>query len=524
MNNTAVSVSEATCDSASPYENWLELIQKRFASIGNTPLFATDASDLWQAYLDGFDSDHRQVHNCSTCRHFIQRYGGLVTIDERGNTKPVFWIVEDAPAAYQPGVAALRQRVQQAKITGVFLSSREGWGTGVTGPWKHLAVSPLRDRIHRNPVLPAAAAIAEKREDHKNVTRALAEFSAAVIAQALSLLNSDSLYRSEKVIGPAKWLAELHESCNKGKAENVIWRAVATAPAGFCHPRSSMIGSLLEDLASGLPFTTVSRRFADKMHPLSYQRPQAAPSAGTIIQAEKLVAQLGIARSLERRFARADEIQTVWASKPAPKPRGGVFGHLLSKGKERSSKLNVPAQVITWEKFSRTVLHGATSMELMVPNSGDFTAIVTAEHFDAPPILQWDTQERRNPFSWYLYSGGSSAKRWGLHASTWCTVTAITLKPSLWFGGFDHQGIGAVFILEGAKDADNRSACLFPEFLKPELHGVRSVIEAHSRTAKLGGKAEASACGMLMGKNSAVHVRVTDGTGVWREYKLDRWD
>lgn len=53
-----------------------------------------------------------------------------------------------------------------------------------------------------------------------------------------------------------------------------------------------MIGTLLDDIASGMSFDSVSRRFAEKMHPLQYQRPQAAPSAGNIAQAEKIVEKL----------------------------------------------------------------------------------------------------------------------------------------------------------------------------------------------------------------------------------------
>ena len=77
-----------------------------------------------------------------------------------------------------------------------------------------------------------------------------------------------------------------------------------------------MIGTLLEDLATGMDFATVSARFAAKMHPLKYLRPQAAPRAGNIADAEKIVAKLGIARSLERRFARIDEIETLWTDAP----------------------------------------------------------------------------------------------------------------------------------------------------------------------------------------------------------------
>lgn len=93
-----------------------------------------------------------------------------------------------------------------------------------------------------------------------------------------------------------------------------------------------MIGTLLKDVATGMDFATVSARFASKMHPLKYQRPQAAPRVGNIADAEKIVAQLGIARSLERRFARIDEIDTLWKYRPVPEvpDRVRVFSRLVA--------------------------------------------------------------------------------------------------------------------------------------------------------------------------------------------------
>ena len=80
-------------------------------------------------------------------------------------------------------------------------------------------------------------------------------------------------------------LLALHEAraSKRGPAaDNLTWLAVATAPAGFCHVRSSMIGTLLEDVAAGMPFDAIKQRFDAKMHPLQYQRPTAMPSVPSI--------------------------------------------------------------------------------------------------------------------------------------------------------------------------------------------------------------------------------------------------
>jgi hypothetical protein len=519
------------------YEHFLETVNRHFlakVADGKTPLFKTDASGLWDAYLDSFPGEERQFHNCAACRHFIERYGRLVTIADDGSTAPALWDMADVPELYRGAFDKLGQIVRRAKVTTVFLSSLPVWGQPETGVWRHLALVPPASMLFKRARTTAGQAMAEKREDHGAVLRALVEFPLAAVDQALTLLKSDALYRSEKVLGQAQWLRDLHvafEGAKGTRRTNVVWRAIALAPAGFCHPRSSMIGTLLEDIVAGLDFGDVSRKFAAKMSPLLYQRPQAAPSAGNIAQAEKVIAELGAAGSLARRYARLDEIETVWlpASHAEPASTGGVFGHLKPKDTQAVSPMTVPAQAITWEKFARAVLPEAKSLDLMAPSRGNFAALVTAENPEAPPMLQWDLPERRNPVSWYLYHGGSGAEQWGLRAGSWVRVNAVALQPSSWFGAtLDHQGQGALFILEGAKDsrADSCGNALFPETMKAEFRGIRSTIESYSRGAKLGGVELASANGIKIGKadGAGAHVRVTLSNGTRVEYRIDRWD
>jgi hypothetical protein len=376
----------------------------------------------------------------------------------------------------------------------------------------------------------AGQAMAEKREDFKTVMHALNEFTQPHLETALTLLKTEALYRSEKVLGQAEWLHALHvaraAAHGAGKA-NAVWRAIATAPAGFCHPRSSMIGTLLEDIAAGKDFGDVSRAFAAKMHPLAYQRPQAAPTAGAIAAAEKVMQQLGAAGALARRFARVDELRALW--RPTPKkdeaPAGGVFGHLKPKGAE-APNMSIPAQTMTWDKFQRTVLPSAERIEFLAPSRGSYTALVTAVNAEAPPILQWDREDARNPVSWYFWNGGSSAASFGLAAGAFVPVEAIAFKPSMWNGGNEHQGQGVLFVLAGARESKQAGAALFPEILKAEFHGIRSVLEAYSLGASIEGMKEPHAAGVMLTKGDKAWqatVRVWSG-GKSLDYCLDRWD
>lgn len=542
MQTATISAATRGTVSDGDYDAFLRRLNQRFTNnVGEgKPLFTTDVDTdaLWASYLDAFgNAIDRQHHNCHCCRHFIQRFGGLVFIDpETGLTTPAIWNVDDADDFYKPAIKAMSKLVLRAKVNGIFLSSDKVWGTPETGVWHHLSVKPPVSMVYKDRLLTAGQKMAERREDYGTVSRALGEFTLPMVDQAMKLLATDALYRSEKVIGQARWLQQLHQArdgVSKPNRNNITWLAVALAPAGFCHPRSSMVGTLLEDIAAGMDFDDVSKRFAAKMHPLQYQRPQAAPAAGAIKAAEETFKKLGAERSLERRFVRLDEVQALWKPKATEKKSasGGLFGHLNTKGTKtgRSSvgDMKTPPVKMTWDKFQRSVMPTAELIEVYLGHSRySMSALVTAVHDDAPPILQWDTDEQRNPVSWYVWHGGSTPSHFGLQAGEFHKVSAITLKPSMWYNSsLEHQGNGVMFVIDGARESRQAGNAIFPECLKAEFRAVRSVIEAYSKNATIEGMDEPHVCGLLQGNGGTwdVHLRVTSG-GLSTEYKLDRWD
>lgn len=511
------------------YESFRLRVHARLMEHANAPLFTTDVDNLYDSFLEALPPAWRQHHVCNACRRFVNTFGSLVTIDEHGKAHSALWNVDDAPAFYRASVKAMLHALKDAKVTGVFYSSASTWGTPITGEWTHFGGSS--PAVFHHLTQSASQTMAEKREDYGTIQRALADFSIPMLTTAVGLLQSEALYRSERVLGPAQWLLDLataREAARKPQRDLLTWRAVALAPAGFCHPRSSMIGTLLEDIAAGLPFDDVSRRFAAKMHPLQYQRPQAAPTAGNIAQAEKIIEQLNAKHALARRFARFDEIETLWKPpiRPPASPTGeGVFAHLLPKAQKSQQTINLPATKMTWEKFQRTVLPTAERIEYYTTRGLDsFVALVTAADPDAPLIFQWN-----NPVSLYVYHNGSFARHWNLPEGTFVTVTGVTLRPSQWgTSPLTHQGEGAILLLDGAKDTryENAGAALFPETLRAEFHSIRATIEAFSQRATIQGFDESSACGVILskGKGWNARLRVTTTTGMVAEYDLDRWD
>ena len=165
-----------------------------------------------------------------------------------------------------------------------------------------------------------------------------------------------------------------------------------------------------------------------------------------------------------------------------------------------------------------------------MPSSGSFFGLVTAANADAPPILQWDglAGYPRNPVSWYFYAGGSRAQEWDLSPG-WAKVTAAFLSPTRWQvpDQFSHHGETVFFAIAGYRDTRSAQSglAIFPENLKNALHGIRSVVEAHSKKGEIQSPECGTANGLAFQKGSSeqvtLRIRTAHGT---QTHTLDRWD
>ena len=530
------------------YEAFLSSVGARLNVLSpDAKLFVVDVGSvsLMDTFLAALPVSARPTYVCRSCQKFMDTYGSVVTIRGEGVTEPLFWDEGVAPAYFREAVRAVRDRVVKGQVSGVFLTSEGVWGTPTNHDkkrgkdWHHLSVKAVPARyVFRSTVLQNAfQASALKREEYDMLSRGLADYPIAVVRTAHEALKNGQLFRSEKCVEISAWLLALHEALDGVKVasrrDKLVWRAVAGAPVGFAHVRSGMIGTLLDDLKAGLPFEDVKSKWAAKMHPLQYLRPTALPSDGNIAQAEKVVGALRTAGALRRRFARLDDVQE-WLWQPVKDVvskggNGGVFDHLRPKAVP-TAPVSMGVVAITWDKFRRTVLPDAVKIETYV-DSGTVSlgSLVTAADPTAPPMIQWDRDDKRNPVTWFFYHGGWPAAHWGLKGGTWAVVSGITPYPFLWNGGaYPNHGDGVFVLIEGARDGNHpHGGGLFPEHLKSDYHAVRRTLEAHFQQAVIEDIDTASAAGFGItkggGRGENVQLRVTTASSV-TVYKIDRWD
>jgi hypothetical protein len=521
------------------YPELERLVAARVAATVGLPLFETkvDPNTLWGAYLDLLPADRRQHYNCNACRRFVQKYGRLVSIDPGTGEQrsAVFHTPDEFPKLFRQSANVMAFLASKARVTGFYLQDSHEWGVRESNGWTHLHGT----RGFRGSQLYKANQLAATvREDYVLLKASLDQYPPAVAAEALRVLQSDALTRSEKGQGAVEWFVTLHANLMKAAGryrDNLLWLAAATAPAGYCHAKNGIVGTLFDDIVAGLPFEEVSRRWAAKLHPLNYQRPKAAPTSGQIDRAEEIFRKLGAESALRRRFATLDDVLAkLWTPQPelvsaAPSvPGAGAFSVLRPAVVVKPFVL--PPKAVTWEKFARDVLPFARTLEYRtLHGNGPFYGLVTAADPAAPPILQWDglTGHPRNPVSWYFYHGGSLARGWNLPPGEWVKVTAVFYAPPTWqeLSQFRHFGEIAFLALDGAVDGraeTHPSLSLFPESLRAEFREARASIEAFNKTRAIEGWESGTANGAAFskGSNYPLTVRV-DGTDT---YLIDRWE
>lgn len=496
------------------------------------PLFEVPTDGLFDSYLAGIPAN-TQHYNCNHCRRFIERFGGIVTIDKLGKVQSAIWASDhptfegEYPTFFRESTERTREAVERRRVSGVFLNADAVWGTPKTGEWFHMHGVPELKVVDK-----ASQVIAEKKQDFIMLSRNLTDYSIDATRQALRVLEADALDRSEKTLGVARWLLALQESVDGRRSsdrQNLLWLAVATAPPGFCHIKTTMIGTLLDDIAAGMGYEEIAARWARKMHPLQYQRPTAPPRDGQIAAANKAIEEMKFAESLKRRFAKLEDVLVAtWRPTPplgvpAPSQAGGFFNSLKPGLAKTVEPLALRAIKMTWARFRDHVLPRAQELELEVPAHGSYFGMVTAVNSEAPPILQWDAEGRRNPVSWFFFHNGSPALQWDLRPLAWVKVSAVCDKPCHWYGGHDHHAPAAMLVLEGAHLTEREShGGFFPECLRTEFQEIRHVMEAYAKRNAVTGALDGTANGYALQKGDEYNVTVrVNGIDM---YLIDRWE
>lgn len=135
------------------FKHVANMVQAAFENMyeNETVLFKADVDPdiLWSKYLESFPEGSNEIfrkkraNDCSCCRNFIRKYGGVVSIDKQGLIHTLWDF--DAPDQFRSPIKAMQDYVLGALVTDVFFFESSMAGTAIS-----TEVFPHNDNAHRD--------------------------------------------------------------------------------------------------------------------------------------------------------------------------------------------------------------------------------------------------------------------------------------------------------------------------------------------------------------------------------------
>lgn len=398
-------------------------VAKAFVQLSQNELFRVnvEGQDIWDAYLAAFPEGTNPIfrtrteHDGSYDRSFIRRLGNVVSVSEVDGSLKSFWTTaaSTAPAPYDAVFYKLAEIVEASEIANVFRikeaqignnMNTETLADGTSIDWYHF--NAQIDRKHRSNDIDAE--LGKARENVEMVRRSYEELKPEAVKEVLQLIQEGNLYRGAEhrnAVEGFERAQKIYLRNDARKRAAVLW---LNHNARHMAIRSTVIGTLIEDLSKGIDTEQAVRSFEAKVAPQNYKRPTALVTQGMVDKAVEKIEELGLENSLQRRMATIEDVSVnnvLWVNGEAQKAmQGGVAELLQSSVTKRASAKNATEEEITMDDFISKVLPKANSVEVYMSNQQEknLVTLTTALHADAPNLFKWS-----NPFAW-SYNGNTT--------------------------------------------------------------------------------------------------------------------
>lgn len=395
----------------SEFKQFADAVNKKFLELSTKgPLLRVNISkdQLWDTYQAAYPPEanpifrERRVHDCNTCKSFINRIGSVVgVVDGQIDT---IWNVSGLSPVYQTVADAMHKAVSAAGISTVFLTDETTAGkefnieANEAGDikWDHFYADINQAFVSQAPAT-------DRSEIEGTVTvfkRGLEEFSISTLETVIDLC--DSIYRGEEFKPMVvKFLAAkvaYEQALQNGL---FIWTEYKNYPAKL---RGTAIGSLLIDISEGVELEVAVAKYEKGVAPENYKRTTAVVTEGMKQQAIATIDELGLRDSLPRRHATLTDVSVnnvLFANADAQAVMKDPIDALLDLSVTKTTEAPKTASEITIEQFLSTVLPNSHNVEVLLENhhTPNFVSLVAPVNPTAPNMLKWN-----NNFSW-SYAG-----------------------------------------------------------------------------------------------------------------------
>lgn len=421
-----------------------------------------DVDKLYEKYLSAFPEGTNPIfkkqteHDCSCCKQFIRRAGAIVTVNKDGTGLNTVWSdFQSMPVPYNIVAEQLHWMVSSAEIADLYLTtlkeskfgseksvSADKEGNALT--WNHFYTDQLPGH------LVVTGSTGEECGKYKTTVqvfeRGLIELLPEAVATVISLVDDNTLYRGaehrEALVQFQKAQKSYKDLDDRAK-HLFVWKNAVGPASRF---RNTVIGTLVQDLSTGVDIEDAVKSFETKVAPQNYKRTTALITPMMISKAMETIKELDLNESLERRYAKISDISVndvLWVDNSVkPQMKGALETALLQQVAPKKSAADDEknAEDVSLDVFLKTVLPDTTGMELLFKSGhlGNLMSLTAPVHPEPKQLFKWG-----NDFAW-SYGGNVADSIKERVKEAGGNVTNAKLRISLSWSNFDDLDLHVI--------------------------------------------------------------------------------
>lgn len=394
--------------------NLSDFIEMEKQGLGVLVMVHAERDELFNLYLDSIPAEHNQIfrqrrhYDGNYDKHFIRNLGGVLFIHNDLKVETI-WDVALSPDNYFAYAATtLSNHVKAARISNYLVKSERVAG--------HLSnVDNYDDTIiweHFYYKLPDAYVkpnVSEVQGKYANwvamLSRGMNDLNLDAVKEVQSLIDDNNLYRGKEFKSVVDKFIRLKEAYAQA-ADKDLWVWLNAKSLGEqTRFRSTVIGTLVEDLTNGVDLERAVASFESKVAPINYKRTTALVTPMMIAKAKADVAALGYSESIYRELAELKDLPTdkmIYVENRAKTV--DVFDTMSEEAGAVVKSVDNAVEISASELLAK--LKGAKKVEVLrQPHSVANEFVLTrAADSTAPNMFKWD-----NTLAWAYTSGTTDA-------------------------------------------------------------------------------------------------------------------
>lgn len=366
--------------------------------------------DIFTNYLLSFPAGtdpmfrQRTSHDCSCCKQFVRGFGLLVKITPE-QVYTIWDNYENLQEPYRTVSRHMSELVKQQPIQSIFRTKENGYGAERSVEhanghvWKHLHGKVKLELKCSDP----EAKVGEHRTQRDMLKTMMEVFTLEAFNTVLDLIKDDSIYRGAEHMTATVAARDLKKSYDRaGNKELWLWDHAKSLVSRY---KNTVIGTLVNDISTGVPVEDAVKMFESKVAPANYKRPKAVVTEKMIESAFAEIEKLGLETALVRRHAQISDLNIndilFVDAGVRSKMQGSLKDRLLKDVVVLGSKKGMKASDLDIEEFINKTLPEVESMEVLFEgkNINKLVSLTAPADDDVQPIFKWE-----NNFAW-SYNG-----------------------------------------------------------------------------------------------------------------------